>query len=108
MKSKDIKDAIIVCPTKKRAFMEWDRFTRAFAPAIKFKNKKKLSITMENGQKMFFVSNHEGRRMIVGFPNDFVTFSIETFKTMLKEAIKERVEKRSMSKDGKDTNYNSR
>ena len=99
MKSKNIKDAIIVCPTKKRAFMEWDRFTRAFAPAIKFKNKKKLSITMENGQKMIFVSNHEGRRMIDGFPNDFVTFSIETFETMLKEAIKERVEKRNMNKE---------
>ncbi len=99
MKSKDIKDAIIVCPTKKRAVMEWDRFTRAFAPTIKFKNKKKLSITMENGQKMIFISNHEGRRMVVGFPNDFVTFSIETFETMLKEAIKERVEKRRMNKE---------
>ena len=37
--------------------------------------------------------------MIVGFPNDFVTFSIETFETMLKEAIKERAEKRSMNKE---------
>ena len=86
-----IKDAIIICPTRLRAVMEWDRFSGSFAPAIKTINKAKLSITMKNGQKLIFMSDQEGKRMIVGDPNHFLTFSIEDFEVMLKKAIEERL-----------------
>lgn len=86
-----IKDAIIICPTRLRAVMEWDRFSGSFAPAIKTINKAKLSIKMKNGQKLIFMSNQEVKRMIVGDPNHFLTFSIEAFEVMLKKALEERL-----------------
>lgn len=86
-----IKDVIIICPTRLRAIMEWERFSGLFAPAIKTINKAKLSITMKNGQKMVFMSNQEGKRMIVGHPNHSLTFCIEDFEDMLKEALEERL-----------------
>ena len=85
------KDSIIICPTRLRAIMEWERFSGTFAPAIKTINKAKLSITMKNGQKMIFMSDQEGKRMIVGDPNHFLTFRIEEFEVMLKKALEERL-----------------
>lgn len=86
-----VKDSIIICPTRLRAIMEWERFSGTFAPAIKTINKAKLSITMKNGQKMIFMSDQEGKRMIIGDPNHFLTFRIEEFEVMLKKALEERL-----------------
>lgn len=86
-----IKYAIIICPTRLRAIKEWERFSGSFAPAIKTINKAKLSITMKNGQKLIFMSDQEGKRMIVGDPNHFLTFRIEDFEVILKKALEERL-----------------
>lgn len=86
-----IKDAIIICPTRLRATMEWERFSGSFAPAIKTINKARLTITMKNGQKLIFMGNQEVKRMIGGDPDHFLIFGIEDFEVMLKKALEERL-----------------
>ena len=76
------RDAIIVCPTHRAAVMTWKRFVNSFKPAIKSANKQKMTITMKNGQKMILVSSQMGRKMFIGDPRDFITFSLEVFETM--------------------------
>lgn len=82
-----IKDAIIICPTKRIAVMTWERLICLSGQAIKSYNKAKMTITMKNGQKMILVSSQLGRNMIVGDPRDFLTFSLEEFETMLSRKI---------------------
>ena len=86
-----IKDVIIICPTKRIAVMTWERFICLYGQAIKSYNKAKMTITMKNGQKMILVSSQLGRNMIVGDPRDFLTISLEEFETMLSRKIEERL-----------------
>ena len=96
-----MKDIIVICPTRDRAKMEFDRFLEFFGDFIvKRYNKYRMMITLKSDTHLIYMVD----KGIPVISNDFYVCSLEEFKQMLwniAERLKEKEE------DGKENTIKS-
>lgn len=65
-----MKDTIVMCPTLRRATIEWDNFCYVHRSIIQSANRKQLKIVLLGGATLFFKGETEGQRAVRGFHAD--------------------------------------
>lgn len=71
------KTIIIMSPTVNRAVYEWKAFLSRWSTIIKKANRNNLYIELLSGHKIYFKSETEGQRVLLGLYADIV--SIDEF-----------------------------
>lgn len=71
------KTIVIMSPTVNRAVYEWKTFLSKWSTIIKKANRNSLCIELLSGHKIYFKSETEGQRVLLGFNADIV--SIDEF-----------------------------
>lgn len=86
-----MKDILLVCETKEKARLEFERMRVQLSIMIKSTNRSKLMVTLKSGRHIFFESSNRGKTMVVGV--DMITLEFDTFIQILKEIAQDMEQK---------------
>lgn len=78
------KNIVVMSPTVNRAAYEWKAFLTRCPEAIKKANRNNLCIKLLSGQKIYFKSETEGQRALLGLNADII--SAEEFVMLYQKA----------------------
>lgn len=87
-----MKDILLVCETKEKARLEFERMRDQLSIMIKSTNRSKLMVTLKSGRHIYFESSNKGKTAVVGV--GMITLELDTFIQMLKEFVQDMEEKR--------------
>lgn len=87
-----MKDILLVCETKEKARLEFERMRDQWSIMIKSTNRSKLMVTLKCGIKIYFESSNKGKTAVVGV--GMITLEFDTFIQMLKEIVQDLEETR--------------
>lgn len=82
-----MKDILLVCETKEKAKVEFERMRDQLSIMIKSTNRSKLMVTLKNGIHIYFESSNKGKTAVVGV--GMITLEFDTFIQMLKEIMQD-------------------
>lgn len=87
-----MKDILLVCETKEKARLEFERMRDQLSIMIKSSNRSKLKITLRSGRHIYFESSNKGKTAVVGVK--MITLEFDTFIQMLKRFVQDMEETR--------------
>lgn len=87
-----MKDILLVCETKEKARLEFERMRDQLSLMIKSSNRSKLKITLRSGRHIYFESSNKGKTAVVGVK--MITLEFDTFIQMLKRFVQDMEETR--------------
>lgn len=85
-----MKDILLVCETKEKARLEFERMRVQLSIMIKSANRSKLRITLKSGRHIYFESSNKGKTAVVGV--DMITLEFDAFIQMLKRIMQDMEE----------------
>ena len=87
-----MKDILLVCETKEKARLEFERMRVELSIMIKSTNRSKLMVTLKSGRHIYFESSNRGKTAVVGV--GMITLEYDTFIQILKEIVQDMEEQR--------------
>ena len=87
-----MKDILLVCETKDKAKVEFERMRVQLSIMIKSANRSKLRITLKSGRHIYFESSNKGKTAVVGV--DMITLEFDAFIRILKSIVQDLEETR--------------
>lgn len=87
-----MKDILLVCETKEKARLEFERMRDQLSIMIKSSNRSKLKITLRSGRHIYFESSNKGKTAVIGV--NMITLEFDTFIQMLKRFVQDMEETR--------------
>ena len=87
-----MKDILLVCETKDKARIEFERMKDQLAIMIKSTNRSKLRVTLKNGRHIYFESSNKGKTAVVGV--GMITLEFDAFIQILKSFVQDMEETR--------------
>lgn len=85
-----MKDILLICETKDKAKVEFERMRVQLSIMIKSANRSKLRITLKSGRHIYFESSNRGKTAVVGV--GMITLEFDAFIQMLKRFVQEMEE----------------
>ena len=82
-----MKDILLVCETKEKARLEFERMREFFSFMIKSSNRSKLRITLKSGRHIYFESSNRGKTAVVGV--GMITLEFDAFIRILKSIVQD-------------------
>lgn len=87
-----MKDILLICETKDKAKVEFERMRVQLSIMIKSTNRSKLRVTLKSGTHIYFESSNRGKTAVVGV--GMITLEYDTFIQILKEIVQDMEETR--------------
>lgn len=87
-----MKDILLVCETKEKAKVEFERMRVQLSIMIKSANRSKLRITLKSGRHIYFESSNSGKTAVVGV--GMITLKYDAFIIILKSIVQNLEETR--------------
>lgn len=87
-----MKDILLICETKDKAKVEFERMRVQLSIMIKSANRSKLRITLKSGRHIYFESSNRGKTAVVGV--GMITLEFDAFIQMLKRIAQDMEETR--------------
>lgn len=87
-----MKDILLVCETKEKSRLEFERMKNQLSIMIKSTNRSKLRITLKSGRHIYFESSNKGKTAVVGV--GMITLEFDAFIQMLKSFVQDMEETR--------------
>ena len=82
-----MKDILLICETKDKAKVEFERMREFFSFMIKSTNRSKLRITLKSGRHIYFESSNRGKTAVVGV--GMITLEFDAFIRILKSIVQD-------------------
>lgn len=82
-----MKDILLVCETKEKARLEFERMRVQLSIMIKSTNRSKLRVTLKSGRHIYFESSNRGKTAVVGV--DMITLEFDAFIRILKSIVQD-------------------
>ena len=87
-----MKDILLICETKDKAKVEFERMRVQLSIMIKSTNRSKLMVTLKSGRHIYFESSNKGKTAVVGV--GMITLEFDAFIQILKSFVQDMEETR--------------